>query len=1148
MPDPLARSAKVLKERAIETPAAAARDPDGASSASPASGGQTSEPLQVTTSSALSDAPIAGVRALVAAERLTGDVAVAEASNHWYDPNHADATGARVCAPLDDERPIADERVAAVLTDPEYYGFFAARPSERELIERAVQSKDIEAIRQIKDFRLATKEQRLEFVDLLVDPERFWMSNADEHALEQIWESFDDEILKIAAESTENRDRWYKSVERGADLYDLPAFAKLRKTFEQDVKDLAQRYLDSNWRFAYQEQARLGLVKGGPAPASLEGAQKAERAQQEELAKIRWLAGQISKVRDAQRALDEIPVGWGIAPGGIGRVWYFDVAQPPPFPADTIDVDEAKEMAAWTDVKRTYDQLNFVIGQYASQSPAVYAALAESSEVKWNPRNIEGVDAAQQERIAEQQRAVDARGPISKLGTQEPRAAREQVRQLLEKLQANISKTHGMLGPAGTLHLELHPIHAQLFTGRVKTKSRIDWHDEFNKAAAQDVVADYEAVQLGVTLGLSGAAAVAFVVSELGSGGLATFLWAGAGVTLAGSQAYGSWVKYAELSTAAGAAASEKTRLLAKEQVDAALVGAVLDSVFVFVDAFGPAVKWGKASLEARSVIRAGARAAAVEGLPKLAGKAASQLTDEELELVARGVRELGAAETMERAGLGSAEDLLEVATRAEPNMATRLREYAERLKAPAYEAASGAVRLGPAELRLRLANLTDVVRKQGLPEAEALVRQAIEELGPKQTLEMAGGWSKLAKTLGKGSPAGWRLMEWRDAIWRDLRQHLGEDKITRTGTQRDFSNDMDMSTLGPGAAENRQKALQFLAGRTGSSVDTMKRLLYADVFTDPTRMHLLDFLPEAERLEIAKQQAFKERELIWGRRLAQAQEAGNKELAEKIEQQARELGFDSGKALAAIGERDVVTLGKEIDALHKEFEAAADVATKKKLAVQIADTQALINATEAAGGGYYTGGAVRRYVSQRAGEKLIASFERAADTKFLDEQYLAAMISQLPELDSAVIKLEKGLAQSSPDAVAAAMKSIGKYGERIVETGGEALQQDVSKLADELLAIAKEAKKGATPALLSADDALRRRVTAALQELDRRSAELIDRVQSQAAVRGTAGAMRQAQQMIELHAKFLRLQEALYRQYVNAGRAVRIGIDVPED
>jgi len=139
--------------------------------------------------------------------------------------------------------------------------------------------------------------------------------------------------------------------------------------------------------------------------------------------------------------------------------------------------------------------------------------------------------------------------------------------------------------------------------------------------------------------------------------------------------------------------------------------------------------------------------------------------------------------------------------------------------------------------------------------EADALVVQAIERFGPKETLDMAGGWARQTiapQDLGT-SNAGKMLETWRVGNLRRAREVLrsvtdaaGEQRlIQRTGTPK-FASDLDMSLLGPASSRNRELAWQYLTGRFGKDRAGLHNLLYMDLFTDPTRMHLADLLPTA--------------------------------------------------------------------------------------------------------------------------------------------------------------------------------------------------------------------------------------------------------------------------------------------------------------
>ena len=1030
--------------------------------------------------------------------------------------------------------------------------------TNRQWIDRALKTRNAHDVKYITNFNEATKDERILLIDILTD--QVWAGVLDEMALEKIWGSFGADVTKVAGETPKNAELWKKSIEKGADLYKLPAFATLRDTFKRDVKALANQYLLDNAQTAGEEQRKLGLKPEPDAVAkTADAGRQLQEQQADRLAETRWVVAQMDKVRKAQIGLEDIMVGFRT--DHWFNLHFFDPNRPPPIPPEKFLADQflykdqsgydkryiqmAQEgMPNWAEVKAVYDGLQGILFMYAEKSPVLFAALGGSTAITGNWRNEEGGSP-----VRETYYRKDA---VGELARQSPEGAKAMAGSILEELLANIQKSTGMLQDDSLAYQELEPIHQQLFAGKKPPGGNpLDWSNEFNKSVAEGMVGSYKSKQFWITMGLGTLAAAAFIFSEIASGGLATFVWAGIGVGAGATQAVRSWQSWDELSAAAGTAAKSETDLVRKEQATAALVSAILDTAFVLIDTFGPLAKAGMSALRAERVVAAGARAAGLEGLQVLGRMGVKEAGEAEAKLVGRAINELGIAETIKRTGK-SAEELAQIAGKSDAKMAERISEYVKTV-----EAAGGAV-AHRTTLAATLRDLGPMVKKEGLAAADAAVHRAIDEFGPWRTLEMAGGWKRLSRTLGKDASAGARLFEAREAVWKDLekfiqsqatKDEMGETLIQRTGTVEDFMNDMDMSTLGAHAYENQAKAMQFLAGRVGcpSTADALQAALFAQVFTDPTRMHLYDFLEvidrdlgPAAREEVARTQAFKELQYTWGRRIAAAEEHGNAQLAAKLREQAAKAGFDPA-AYKAIGTKDVVTISKELDSLQQEFKAAStDLARKKQLAMEIADRQAMINAE--AGGGYATGGGVRRFASQREGQKLIASFKPAASTTFLPTQRLGAIIDQLPELDHYIMVLEHG---GSDAEIRDAVRAIGKYGERCSQLSGEALQSvpDLERLTERFLEIKKAASAGTRDL-----ETLTREAGAAFNELERVSTEAITRIQEQAAVRGTPAAMQQAETLIRYHAKVLRLKDALYRQYVNAGRAVRIGHEAGKD
>ena len=115
--------------------------------------------------------------------------------------------------------------------------------------------------------------------------------------------------------------------------------------------------------------------------------------------------------------------------------------------------------------------------------------------------------------------------------------------------------------------------------------------------------------------------------------------------------------------------------------------------------------------------------------------------------------------------------------------------------------------------------------------------------------LAKAGGWGAIKKTAvmksGAGSAA--TLEGWRAGIVRELDKYIQEasdklSKTVRTGTEQ-AASDLDVQILGDAAAQLKQEAEGWLAGRLGTDVEGASRLLDATIFIDPTRAHLVDLM-----------------------------------------------------------------------------------------------------------------------------------------------------------------------------------------------------------------------------------------------------------------------------------------------------------------
>jgi hypothetical protein len=586
--------------------------------------------------------------------------------------------------------------------------------------EKLISERDISGIKSTRAYGKASPTQRIRMIEILLDQD--WVGPADEYALEALWDTFGSGGIVSAYES--NTDLFKKSVVRGAELYDIPAVQGMRDKFASDVKAVAGAYMRRNRTTVEKEAERLGLggLKGPAAPA----AQLNKKA----IAEVQQMAAEVVRADDALGRLLRLPVGYDYEgvdlPGGTHKTTKvlatYNPAAPPmvaPRP------EEAAQFAKYEDVDKQYKAVTRARAVLAARSPGVFAASEQ-----------------------------DAGRGAGKLAKATPEQAAAQLRELLGGTLKNIEATEPKIGTGDLDWRDLIPIHKQLYDG-LPSESGVKWSSGLTQAVAKDVIGDYEAKEFWVTLGLGSLAAAAFIFSNIATAGMASFLWAAAGAAISAGQAAMSWERYEDLATAAGSAASGETRLVEGEQVTEALLAAVMDTAFAFLDGFS-AVKGAGAAIRAVQARKA------LEQLAKLARAEAK-------EVVERAVRELGAEETIRRSGK-TAEELAELAGH-ESDAAAKLREAAEKITVePPQAAGGGSTSVAPTEAGRRIA-----AKSQGV-----FGRWA--KLSPTQRLHelVAGVNEELAKlgcppldpvVLFKGGTTRGRLnfAQWELAVNEDL-------------------------------------------------------------------------------------------------------------------------------------------------------------------------------------------------------------------------------------------------------------------------------------------------------------------------------------------------------------------------------------------
>jgi hypothetical protein len=980
-------------------------------------------------------------------------------------------------------------------------------PSDEELVTQAIAEKSSNKIKQVRNLAKAGAPRAMELIGIVISESWGWLGPQDETALETLWGTFGDKVLERAKDRP---DLWKKSLEGGAELYELPAVKPLTEKFVKDVRVIAGKYLDSNETYCVNELKRLGVAddKGG-APGPMPSAEDQSARQAELVAAIRITR----EAKQVQEQLRATPVGLERRYHMLAdRTLYFPVsfdpnaepagldADPPP---DRIEKaraagvsEEALRRTPWKTVKAQWDMLDTIMQGLSIAYPVAGVGLMRG-------------DKAMGEAVQD-----------------DPKAAKAAIVSMLTTTRDSIRETRPRL--AGGLAYELVPIHHQLFGGTTGA-SGIDWKDPIAQAVATEVLQLKSDIEFWKSMGLSTLAAAAFILAEFATAGMATFAGAallGAGVGIGAGQAIVAWDKALDMRAANTATTGAGTELLASGQADMAMFEAALATVMVFADAVSSVKTLGRALSGAvdRAALGAGAKAAETLGrdLAALAGKAPDRA------LAERAVVELGAEQASVRTGKSVAE-LLTIVGEQSP--------VAGRLKA-LLAMPEDLLKLTPAELAKRAGSLAAEVQANPAT-GEALAGLAVERLGAKRVLEMNGGWKSLSLALGNDSAAGKAIMSWRDGLMGDIEAFVrtlpggadetGAAAVKRTGSQGKFTNDFDISLLGPHASKNRASLRSFVAGRVGTTPDRLGELLLSDFFTDPRRLHLYDQLDPVLRAEVGARAEKVAEATIMARTLDDAEKAGNKELAAQIRAQMKTLGIEE-VPFKPLSEADRAALYGKIDDYHLQLETAVssgDKAAQKELVGKIGDTQGLINATE--GGGYFSGGATRQIVSLAEG--LIKGGQKP-----LDAQVYTALLDQLPKLNSEASALLRSGVVASEEAVGA-IKGLAKYGNRFRELM-RSLEVKVADeaawdaLASRLQKLLHEAKGEAEVTLLKRleSDALQvqQEVEGLVGQFRTASQDVLMQLNRQAAMGGQRADLASIQFLVMATAKMTRAGSAL--------------------
>jgi len=363
--------------------------------------------------------------------------------------------------------------------------------------------------------------------------------------------------------------------------------------------------------------------------------------------------------------------------------------------------------------------------------------------------------------------------------------------------------------------------------------------------------------------------------------------------------------------------------------------------------------------------------------------------------------------------------------------------------------------------------------------EQEAVLREALAQYGYAGTLrKVPGGWKGVTKVLGDAHPIAQELDAWRSKLVEEMKQWMetaskGESKAVQTGTAAPTS-DVDISTVGQDAAQNVERAKEFIAQRAGVSRAELESVLDLDAAVNPARMHLQDVvkgLSGEARAAIDREAARFEEGLAQSRRYYAAKQAGDEALMKQIEAEA---AGRLNREWVPLDKGQISALERQMDSWSKrlaELEAAGGAEAEKAALIRdIGRAQAqVLGAAESM---YPTGGSIRMWVTERTPtvpgaksdmEKLAEAGVRVdpAAAAIWPGQRYTAILGEGHFLDHAFKSIHVG----EGTELVKAIKDFGKHGGRVVEVLGRDITvtgiapEVMAKLADDLAEWVKLAK-----------------------------------------------------------------------------------------
>jgi hypothetical protein len=816
-----------------------------------------------------------------------------------------------------------------------------------------------------------------------------------------VWESIPD----LAAVAHANEALFLSCAKRDPTLLELGAFDGVRSKFKAAVEQRVLGNLSANRNYVSEQMDTVGVTADDDVAPS-QGTAEQDAA----VRNVQVLADQVGKWQEGMARALQIKVGRNTRRQGrleFEREVDVDAMFVPNTPPTKKDPPAGREseFRSYDEVQKHWEELDTGVRRVLADSPAVFAIVSNRP------------DAAPGQAASE-------------FSKEDTKTARASLAEALTKVGKKIDAAVPLVG--GSLdYRDFIPVHQQLLGGG-------EFAGEIERAVIQKDIEGHEMGKVLRSLGLGALSAAAFLVAEFATAGMATFIGVAIGVGASATNAGLSIADYVKKRDAAAANSGDKRNdIVSAEQVDSAAFQAVLDTALAFIDAaVGVASGVSKMGGSAAKLLEAAEAGAAKAGTAGLAEALSGADDAAKVLAIEKSLGEAGVEATMKTSGK-SAEELAKI---LDPTLES---EAAKRLLAAAG--------LGKDAKALEglTASLADLAKLEPAERTTAM-RQAIDQFGYTGALRRAGGWKNVTKTLGEANEISRELETWRSGLVRDLQTWMesasqAESKAVRTGTEK-ATSDVDISTLGADAAQQVERALEFVSQRAGVSRKELETILDLDAAVNPARMHLQDVVkglsPQA-RSAIEREAAKFEEGLTYARRYHQAEKAGDKALMEQIEQEA---GGRLNKAWEPLQPDQIAALQKRMDdwsaQLAKLEEMGGSEAEKTELIRKIGRTQAEVLASSDTM--YGTGGSIRMWVTERpAAPGVKSDMEKLAEAGLLIDpaaktiwpgQRFTAVLGEGHFLDKAFSRIASS---SDPKVLVGAIKDFGKHGGRVVEILG---------------------------------------------------------------------------------------------------------------